>query len=197
MPFKRRSCVRGVRSKRSAVTRSFRAWLYRIATNVCLDQLRRRGTPDPDWRGGVAGALSGPAARRARQHNLTPRVERETIELAFLAALQVLPPKQRAALISRDVLGWPASETADLLDTTVAAANSALQRARSLCRSTSRPAGRNGRCANPARTSAALLVAVHRRARALRRRGRAGDRVGRHPHHDAAVSAPLRGDPRA
>jgi RNA polymerase sigma-70 factor (TIGR02960 family) len=107
----------------------FRAWLYRIATNVCLDQLRRRGRQTPT--GEVAWLEPYPDRLLDEVEQPDTRaVERETIELAFLAALQVLPPKQRAALICRDVLGWPASETADLLDMTVAAANSALQRAR-------------------------------------------------------------------
>jgi RNA polymerase sigma-70 factor (ECF subfamily) len=115
----------------------FRAWLYRIATNVCLDARRRSSRrltamssfaevpwlqPYPDeLLDQVASSDDGPDA---------VVVERETIELVFLAALQVLPPRQRAALIARDVLGWPASETATLLQTSVAAANSALQRAR-------------------------------------------------------------------
>ena len=107
----------------------FRAWLYRIATNVCLDQLRRRGRQTPT--GEVAWLEPYPDRLLDELEQPDTRaIERETIELAFLAALQVLPPKQRAALICRDVLGWPAHETADLLDTTVAAANSALQRAR-------------------------------------------------------------------
>lgn len=113
-----------------------RAWLYRVCTNVCLDQIRRRkrrpitGTaaevawlqPYPDaLLDQVAAAGEGPDA---------VAVDRETIELAFLVALQALPPRQRAALIARDVLGWSAVETAEALDTSVAAANSAVQRVR-------------------------------------------------------------------
>jgi RNA polymerase sigma-70 factor, ECF subfamily len=128
---------------------SFRAWLYRIATNVCLDALKHRprrllpsqlGPPtnpplpvqppaDLPWLQpypdqlleGIAPTEEGPEA---------VVVARETIEIAFLAAIQLLPPKQRAALIVRDVLGWSAKETASLLDASVASVNSALQRAR-------------------------------------------------------------------
>lgn len=115
----------------------FRAWLYRIATNVCLDLLRRNSRrlttmhsfAEVPWLQPYPDRLLDEIAPSDDQPDAVI-VERETIELAFLAALQVLPPRQRAALIARDVLGWPASETASLLETSVAAANSALQRAR-------------------------------------------------------------------
>jgi RNA polymerase sigma-70 factor (TIGR02960 family) len=116
---------------------NFRAWLYRIATNVCLDTIRAtsrragevRSLAEIPWLQPYPDRLLDEIAPTAEQPDAVV-VSRETIELAFLAALQVLPPRQRAALIVRDVLGWPASETAALLDTSVAAANSALQRAR-------------------------------------------------------------------
>jgi RNA polymerase sigma-70 factor (TIGR02960 family) len=117
----------------------FRAWLYRIATNVCLDALRRRSRrPAPPaapsfaevpWLQPYPDRLLDELAASDDEPDALV-VNRETIELAFLAALQALPPRQRAALIARDVLGWPASETASLLETSVAATNSALQRAR-------------------------------------------------------------------
>jgi RNA polymerase sigma-70 factor (ECF subfamily) len=118
-------------------TTNLRAWLYRIATNVCLDMLRRRpgkllsldSMADVPWLQPYPDELLDQVAPSADQPDAIA-VERETIELTFLAAMQVLPPRQRAALIARDVLGWPAIETASLLDTTVPAANSALQRAR-------------------------------------------------------------------
>ena len=114
----------------------FRAWLYRIATNVCLDMLRSRKSlskltsmAEVPWLQPYPDALLDevPSGGEAPED---AAIRRETVSLAFLAALQVLPPRQRAALIARDVLGWPASETAAILGTSVAAANSAVQRAR-------------------------------------------------------------------
>jgi RNA polymerase sigma-70 factor (ECF subfamily) len=115
----------------------FRAWLYRIATNVCLDMIRRNSRrlssmhsfAEVPWLQPYPDAMLDEAAPTDDEPDAIV-VERETIELAFLAAIQLLPPRQRAALIARDVLGWPAIETATLLETSVAAANSALQRAR-------------------------------------------------------------------
>ena len=119
----------------------FRAWLYRIATNVCLDMLRhssRRTSANSfaevPWLQPYPDLLLEAAAPSDEQPEAVA-ISRETISLAFLAALQVLPPRQRAALVARDVLGWPASETASALGTSVAAANSALQRARATMQS--------------------------------------------------------------
>jgi len=119
----------------------FRAWLYRIATNVCLDMLRRSSRrttggsfAEVPWLQPYPDLLLDQAAPSDEQPEAVA-ISRETISLAFLAALQVLPPRQRAALVARDVLGWPASETASALGTSVAAANSALQRARTTMQS--------------------------------------------------------------
>jgi RNA polymerase sigma-70 factor (ECF subfamily) len=115
---------------------SFRAWLYRIATNVCLNAIdtrkRVRGEsglvigPYPDrLLMGVATAEAGPEARYDSH---------ESISLAFLTVLQLLPPRQRAVLLLRDVLAFHAAEVADLLEMTVPAVNSAHQRARATLR---------------------------------------------------------------
>lgn len=116
---------------------NLRAWLYRIATNTCIDQIRAKSRRVPDMHSyaevGWLTPYPDPLLDEAAAADTEPDaivVARETVELAFLAALQVLPPRQRAALIAREVLGLPAAETADLLDTSVPAANSALQRAR-------------------------------------------------------------------
>jgi RNA polymerase sigma-70 factor (ECF subfamily) len=121
---------------------SLRSWLYRIATNVCLDQLdgkERRArpmdlgpagepvienlhTPEVPWLQPVPDSLVADPAEAV--------ASRETIRLAFVAALQHLPPRQRAVLILCEVLRWKASEVAELLETTTASVNSALQRAR-------------------------------------------------------------------
>jgi RNA polymerase sigma-70 factor, ECF subfamily len=122
---------------------SLRSWLYKIATNVCLDMLRstqRRAVPMDLAAPAVAGSPLGdplpPSAwvQPMPDARVLPADEvaagRETVRLAFVAALQHLPPRQRAVLILRDVLDWSAAEVADLLDTTLASVNSALQRAR-------------------------------------------------------------------
>ena len=118
---------------------SFKAWLYGIATNACLDALARRPRVASHAGGRPLGEvpwlqpypdrlLESPAP--SDEEPEAELVAKETIELAFIATIQLLPPKQRAVLISRDVLGWSAAECATLLDTSVAAVNSALQRAR-------------------------------------------------------------------
>jgi RNA polymerase sigma-70 factor (ECF subfamily) len=125
---------------------SLRTWLHRIATNVCLDTLsdsERRVRPFEE---GPAGSLDHELQARERSHWLEPipdarvlpsdadpyhlAVLRQSIRLAFVAALQHLPPRQRAAVILTEVLGWSAAEVADCLETSVPAVNSALQRAR-------------------------------------------------------------------
>jgi RNA polymerase sigma-70 factor (ECF subfamily) len=104
-----------------------RAWLYRIATNVCMDRIRVRARRAPESPAEVAWLTAYPDD--ALEPDAT-YAARETIELAFLVALQALPGRQRAALLGREVLGLSAIETADLIGTSVPAANSALQRAR-------------------------------------------------------------------
>jgi RNA polymerase sigma-70 factor (TIGR02960 family) len=114
-----------------------RPWLYKIATNACLDALRRRSRrpvlaesfAELPWLQPYPDRLLDEAAPSEEEPDAVV-VSRETIELAFLAMIQLLPARQRAVLILRDVLGWSAKETAELLETSVASANSALQRAR-------------------------------------------------------------------
>ena len=127
---------------------SLRAWFYKIATNACLDALdtrERRGLPKELYPAGDPTAALPPASKEVvwveplpdemidGQPNIYPEARyevRESIMLAFVAALQKLPGRQRAALLLCDVLGWNANEAADTLDMTAAAVNSALQRAR-------------------------------------------------------------------
>ena len=119
----------------------FRAWLYRIATNACLDALRssrRRPSTvqsfaEVPWLQPYPDRLLDELAPSDTQPDAVV-VARETIELTYLAVIQLLPPRQRAVLILRDVLDWSAVETAAMLEMSVAAANSALQRARATLR---------------------------------------------------------------
>jgi RNA polymerase sigma-70 factor (TIGR02960 family) len=131
---------------------AFRAWLYRIATNVCLDAIRRNNRRprsrsleslgEVPWLQPYPDRLLDEMAPRETEPDALA-VERETIELAFLAAVQLLPPRQRAVLILRDVAEWSAKETAALLEMSVVAVNSALQRARATM-AENRPHGRVG-----------------------------------------------------
>jgi RNA polymerase sigma factor (sigma-70 family) len=124
---------------------TFRAWLYRITTNACLRILERRPRRLVPYDAGPAAELGTRPVPPADLPWLQPYpdlllderpqpedavVARETIELAFLAAIQHLPPRQRAVLILRDALDWPADDTAAVLEMSLAAVNSALQRAR-------------------------------------------------------------------
>jgi RNA polymerase sigma-70 factor (ECF subfamily) len=126
---------------------SLRSWLYRIATNVCLDVVSARQRRARPMDLGPAGSAEAPDLSTLPEATwITPipdgrvlpeiadpaelAVARDSIRLAFVAALQHLPPRQRAVLILREVLSWPAAEVAELLDTSVASVNSALQRAR-------------------------------------------------------------------
>jgi RNA polymerase sigma-70 factor (TIGR02960 family) len=130
---------------------SLRTWLFRIATNQCLNALRASGrrprtaplelpfkTPEPTrraepgWLEPYPDALLDPPHTHAAANPEARYAARETIALAFAAALQALPPRQRAVLVLRDVLGFSAAEAAGMLDTSETAVNSALQRARQI-----------------------------------------------------------------
>jgi RNA polymerase sigma-70 factor, ECF subfamily len=139
---------------------SIRSWLYRIATNVCLDEIRRdRASPLR-----VAAPPSGPddplAVEAAASADPQPDAvleAREAVEQAVATMLELLPPKQRGVLILCEVLRFPATETAELLDTSVAAVNSALQRARATLRAR-QPARPAPRPAPPGSLRRALLA---------------------------------------
>lgn len=197
---------------------SVRTWLYTIATNACLNTIARgqharrvlpetQGPPAaqphqggpasevawldpyPDaWLEGIADAAPGPEARYEQA---------EAVQLAFVAAIQRLPPRQRAVLLLRDVLAWSAGETAGLRDASVAAVNSALQRARHAGapvprRTTQRPVGAGGAAAGAAgalRPGLGGRRSRRRRRAAARRRGAAHAALG-------AVVPRTGGDPR-
>jgi RNA polymerase sigma-70 factor (ECF subfamily) len=140
-------------SGRVDTSSSLRAWLYRIATNACLDALRQRGRrrvlpfdamdaarPDQPlpatagelWLEPFPDRLLSDAGGDAGADPGETAVHRETIELVFLAAIQHLPPRQRVVFIARDVMGWSAKATAALLGTSEVSVKSALQRARAI-----------------------------------------------------------------
>ena len=147
--------LRAWRSRASFEGRSsFRNWLYRIATNACLNSLERsprrvtspdvtpattdprsmpKWAPELPWLQPYPDEMLEPAAPREAEPDAVVAA-RETMQLVYLAAIQHLPPRQRAVLILRDALDWSSKETAGLLDMTLPAVNSALQRARTTMR---------------------------------------------------------------
>ena len=148
----------------------FRAWLYRIATNACLDALAQQRVRSLPWAQGGPGDPADPLPAATQEGWIDPLPDsmlaepergpearyqtRESVALAFVAALQWLPGRQRAVLILRDVLGFSAEEVAAQLQTTVAAANSSLQRARATLQSR---AGDLHQLAPPTAETSALL----------------------------------------
>jgi RNA polymerase sigma-70 factor (ECF subfamily) len=155
---------------------SFRNWLYRIATNACLNALASRAVARrllPEALGPPAGHVPHggppsdvpwlepyPDAALEGVPDVAPGPEaryemHEAVHLAFVAAIQHLPPRQRAVLLLRDVLGWSAGETAGLLESTVASVNSALQRARATLERL--PGGRPGAQPQPDERQRALV----------------------------------------
>jgi RNA polymerase sigma-70 factor, ECF subfamily len=157
---------------------SIRAWLYRIATNACLDTLRRhrnRAVPDPSG-GSSPSVASMPWLQPYPDALLDELVSdragpeasaliRESISLAYLTVIQLLPPRQRAVVILRDVLDWPANEVATLIDSSVPAVKSALQRARATLQE--HQASREPAPAPPAADQRRLLqgfIAAHEQA---------------------------------
>jgi RNA polymerase sigma-70 factor, ECF subfamily len=132
----------------------FRVWLYRIATNASLRALERRARmPEAlDLDQAEVAACFQPYPDRLLEPEFAAE-ERESIGLAFVGAMQFLPPRQRAVLILRDVLAWPAREVADLLEDSVASVNSALQRARATLER-ERSAGRLARAHAPTSSEA-------------------------------------------
>lgn len=161
---------------------SIRTWLYRIATNQCLNAIRlasRRPEkvwdvpeiepPEPSRLGEVVwlepypdalldGAIAAPLGPEARYE------QKESISLAFVTALQILPARQRAVLILREVLGYPAAEVADILDSSVDSVNSALKRARATLERRIPPSGMDDSPPAPASPAEEALVAKFARA---------------------------------
>ncbi|MBB5789391.1 RNA polymerase subunit sigma-70 [Jiangella mangrovi] len=169
---------------------SYRAWLYGIATHACLDALKARrrrpggdGPPPDAPHLAPTPAVAVPWLQPYPDDLLEGVVARETVELAFLAAVQYLPPRQRAVLLLRDVLGWPAAQVAEALGTSVASVTSALQQARPALRS--RLPERRLDWTAPAEVSAGDRALVRRYVDAIER------------SDGAALAALLRADARA